>query len=342
MGCYVKDRVRRARRLLRFYPRSWRDRYGEEFCAVVERQIEELPHSPKRTFDVARAGARVRIERAGLVGPVQLGDDRPPIGLASTLVGIVVFSLAALDVYWSYAQLAPPRVHPIIPPPGWYQPMIPATGTLRITLVTAGLTGALLACLAAWTVVRAALDVWSSGRWERMRRPVALTAGAVLVLVLALVALSIAYPGNRYPFNGGSSIAWSAISPGTWYTLINRGIGPLFPYVPARPLVLAWPPLFVLLLAGATIGTIVTVRRLRFSASSLSFLARLSQLATLAMVGVLVAFWWWWSSFAGLNGGIAVVEVDGWVPIGLMLVSFLITAQGSFRAAHRYRHTVIS
>jgi hypothetical protein len=53
MGGAVNAPRERARRLLRLYPRSWRDRYGEEFCAVVERQIEELPRSPARTFDVA-------------------------------------------------------------------------------------------------------------------------------------------------------------------------------------------------------------------------------------------------------------------------------------------------
>lgn len=51
----------RAARLLRWYPRVWRDRYGEEFSELLISDIEERPRSAGRGFDVARAGLSPRV-----------------------------------------------------------------------------------------------------------------------------------------------------------------------------------------------------------------------------------------------------------------------------------------
>jgi hypothetical protein len=74
MGRSVIDREeadRRARRLLRWYPKAWRLRYGEEFKQLLIADIGERPQSWRRTFDVARRGLAARVERrpaaAGLV-----------------------------------------------------------------------------------------------------------------------------------------------------------------------------------------------------------------------------------------------------------------------------------
>lgn len=50
------DAAERAERLLRWYPRAWRERYGDEFAELLIADIEERPHSPVRTRDVTRAG----------------------------------------------------------------------------------------------------------------------------------------------------------------------------------------------------------------------------------------------------------------------------------------------
>ena len=56
----------RAARLLRWYPRAWRSRYGEEFAELLVADIEERPRSRSRTADVIRGGLVAR-----------LGDGRP-------------------------------------------------------------------------------------------------------------------------------------------------------------------------------------------------------------------------------------------------------------------------
>ena len=58
----------RAARLLRWYPRPWRDRYGAEFTELLISDIEERPRSVRRAVDVARGGLVARLNQAGLAG----------------------------------------------------------------------------------------------------------------------------------------------------------------------------------------------------------------------------------------------------------------------------------
>jgi hypothetical protein len=50
------DAELRAHRLLRWYPKEWRLRYGEEFTELLVDDIAERPRSWRRTVDVARSG----------------------------------------------------------------------------------------------------------------------------------------------------------------------------------------------------------------------------------------------------------------------------------------------
>jgi hypothetical protein len=42
--------------LLRWYPRAWRARYGEEFTELLLADLAERPRSAARTADVIRGG----------------------------------------------------------------------------------------------------------------------------------------------------------------------------------------------------------------------------------------------------------------------------------------------
>lgn len=50
------ENARRAHRLTKFYPTAWRQRYGEEFEAHMEQDIEETPHSLSRSLNVMMKG----------------------------------------------------------------------------------------------------------------------------------------------------------------------------------------------------------------------------------------------------------------------------------------------
>lgn len=62
------DAARRAARLLRWYPRTWRDRYGEEFAELLISDIEERSQAPGRSLDVARGGLVARLSAVGVCG----------------------------------------------------------------------------------------------------------------------------------------------------------------------------------------------------------------------------------------------------------------------------------
>lgn len=53
---------RRAIGYLRWYPRAWRDRYGEEFVAHLEAELEERPQSFARSANIALHGLTTRFK----------------------------------------------------------------------------------------------------------------------------------------------------------------------------------------------------------------------------------------------------------------------------------------
>jgi len=59
-----------ARRLTRCYPRQWRERYGDEFKAMLTEQLGDEPVSRHRTADVLQSALKTRFEYAGLAGDV--------------------------------------------------------------------------------------------------------------------------------------------------------------------------------------------------------------------------------------------------------------------------------
>jgi hypothetical protein len=83
---------RRATGYLRWYPSAWRARYGEEFVAHLEAEIDEHPLSYSRGLNIALHGvtARFRLERGfrWFIG----------IGLVAALVASLVVGVLASEV----------------------------------------------------------------------------------------------------------------------------------------------------------------------------------------------------------------------------------------------------
>ena len=106
------DPQRRARRLLRLYPRAWRDRFGDEFEQLLIADISERPRAPSRTLDVLWSGSLARLAETGLTSDVldparQLRAGVAAIGCALCLFlcfGVGIWSQLTIDWQWS----APP------------------------------------------------------------------------------------------------------------------------------------------------------------------------------------------------------------------------------------------
>jgi len=94
------DVTPRAQRLLRWYPKAGRDRYGAEFTELLISDIQERPRSARRTLDVAMAvfvagyGAWVA-EKAELTPRLPLGFSVGAINVAIALLLVLALAVAA-------------------------------------------------------------------------------------------------------------------------------------------------------------------------------------------------------------------------------------------------------
>lgn len=89
-------------RLIRWYPRTWRDRYGEEFAELLGAELDEQPRNWQRDIDVRLHGLRARLSAAGL-GRVPVRD--PAAVESMHLVAILAFGAAVLSL-WSQVLAA--------------------------------------------------------------------------------------------------------------------------------------------------------------------------------------------------------------------------------------------
>src|ERR1700679_4067555 len=192
------DPQRRARRLLRLYPRAWRDRFGDEFAQLLIADISERPRAPSRTLDVLWSGSLARLAETGLTSDVldparQLRAGVAAIGCALCLFlcfGVGIWSQLTID--WQGSA----------PPTGSTR-----TGMLMMSAVLAGfvLLLALAAVPLAWTVTRTAIR----GRDAKL-----LIRVVVVSLALAVLIAGSVHIGHRWPGTGGHSWSGRDVVPG--------------------------------------------------------------------------------------------------------------------------------
>jgi hypothetical protein len=113
---------RRARRLLRWYPKAWRDRYGEEFAQLLIDDIRERPRSWHRTLDVARSGLAAQVAQRQL--------PRPRLAVAGLMLGAALAAAALLHESVDPNQEIhcpsggnPQRACTLVPGHGWVDPV---------------------------------------------------------------------------------------------------------------------------------------------------------------------------------------------------------------------------
>ena len=93
------DLRKRAERFLRWYPREWRDRYGEEFVEFLVADLEEQSRSIGRTVDVARSGLLARLAASGLAGRSLDTAEQSRRSLAAFGCAVSLFLTAALAIW---------------------------------------------------------------------------------------------------------------------------------------------------------------------------------------------------------------------------------------------------
>jgi hypothetical protein len=87
----------RARRLLRWYPKSWRETHDEEFLALLEDSICEQPFSPSRSLNVVTNALRLRSVELRLTHRRLLLTSSAPLVVLVAVIGLATngFGLAS-------------------------------------------------------------------------------------------------------------------------------------------------------------------------------------------------------------------------------------------------------
>jgi hypothetical protein len=219
------DDTRHATRLLRWYPRAWRERYGAEFADHLEQEFAERPVDLRRSVNVAFKGLAARASEVGLsngaVGPA--GQSRA--ALATSFVLSALMAVIALN-FWSWAMLQWSARH--------YHP-IPVDATTGILTVATGLL--LLALVATVLIVLAsAVRQIVRGRGRPIAGPFVFAMGSIACFGYALPPwLPNMFAGYSHMFQGGyrwthpgpaayglASIAHSVTQP--WVSMWDPGI----------------------------------------------------------------------------------------------------------------------
>ena len=180
----------RAARLLRWYPRSWRSRYSEEFTELLMADIEERPRSRSRTADVIRGGLVARLGAAGLGGAApEPGTERARASASLASLGCCAAVFAGVGgAMWS--QLTT----------GWQWS---APGRAGVTVAMFAMSAAMgaLAVLALLAVLPVAWRVVAA-RPPGLRGPSLLFLAGLAVMVAGGLALRQRLAGHRRPLVG--------------------------------------------------------------------------------------------------------------------------------------------
>ena len=180
-----------AAKLLRWYPRAWRERYGEEFLAMVEDNLAGERPGLRFRLGVARAGLRERGHRARLAG------QRAARPMLSALTGrwwtffVAGYVLAILPYEFKASSGAAQ---------GWR--VTAALAALAAVAVLGGvcvLASGLLGLPAFGRFLRA-------GGWRQIRRRVAWAAGATVAAGGGLAALAQVQGSMTYDQLSGSAL----------------------------------------------------------------------------------------------------------------------------------------
>jgi hypothetical protein len=318
----------RAARLVRWYPASWRVRYGAEFTELLVADLAERPRCWRRTADVAVSGTLARLSQAGLGGQRLAPADQARASLAALGGALAVFLTVGTAV-WSQLligwQWAPPSTRAAA------VATVLMTGTLLFFLILAVLAAAPIG----WQLARRGSGAPRAAfRWRRgarrkrvpaepaipgaggsggnppgkqsggssPRASTALITVSLLVLVIGGRHIANGWPGtggHPWPQRGLVSGGVAAFGWATTLSVTSYWAHPaaLLAFPAAE---IAWMVVSPAALAGLAAGLASLVRRLDLAPRMLRYQARLGQLAAAGMAVFLAAAASW--VLAGADG----------------------------------------
>jgi hypothetical protein len=320
--------ARRVARLLRWYPASWRARYGEEFAELLLAELAEQPRSARRTANVIGSGLLARCTAAGLTSHELPPAEQIQAGAATMCAAFAVFltfgvaMLAQLATGWQWVS---PRSASAV------------AGTLAMSASAAVLVLISLAAAVpvAWAVAVAAIG----HRDGRLARP----AGLALACAAALT-IGTRHFQNSWPGTGGTGAHHHLVPAGLaafgWASTLSASS---FWAHPALLAIFPVPELFWMLLSpvaaiGLVAGLVIVVRRLPLPGGLLRYLTQLAVAASAAAVPSLAgAASWVLGSGPGQAGLFRPGLVDG-ADLLMMALSLVVALRLSLALLHARRH----
>jgi len=280
---------RQVTRLLRWYPPSWRARYGEEFAELLLADLADQPRSWRRTADVAAHGLLARFALIGLTTRAQSpAVQMATLGCALAAFGTLgVAMLAQLATGWQWVSPGSPSV---------------ADATVLMTVAAAciGIIGTAAVVPLLGRILLAARQ-----RDRRVIRP----AGLAVACAAALVAGARHFQ-NYWPGTGGTGAEHSLVPGGVaafgWSSTLSVSSFWVHPALlirfPAAELVwmTASPVIGIMLL----IAVATAVRRLALPGGVVRYLSRLSRVACLAAAAFLAGATIWVVGQGGVDRGL--------------------------------------
>jgi len=273
----------RAERLLRWYPKEWRSRYGEEFTELLIADMEERPQSLRRGADVALNGMVARSAAAGIGGQhLDAADERRSlVALGGALSVFIVFALAIwsqLTIGWQ-----------------WSQPETPATSWAMLVMSTGIVACGLLCVTSAVPIVWAVARGLTRRTVRGLTRPVLLAVGGIAILIVGTHHFVNGWPGT-----GGHPWAHQGIVPGGVAAFAWASTLFITSYWAHPSALSAFPTSEVvwMLVSPAALGCVLVgvaklVRRLDFSPRVLRYERRLAVPAALTMATFLTGAALW-------------------------------------------------
>lgn len=335
----------RAGRLLRWYPRRWRDRYGAEFTELLVADIADRPRRVARTVDVARGGVVARLAGAGLAGfALPPAEGAPELAAARTRH--LAASLATLG--------AASAVFLVIGAAQWSQLLVswvwaapgtagagpaPSAGRAATLGSSAGLAVLLaLGLLAALPVLAATAARLARPRFRGQRRRLAWPAAVLAAALAGLVTGGRSVENNWTGTGGLHSPVPGGVAAFTWAVTLfvsaywaHPGLLAAFPE-PER----AWMAVSPFLLAAAVACAVLLVRRASLSRRAARFEAGLGAAGCVVMTAV-TALCLAWLCAAGPQAGGRGMFHAGWVNVACtaVLALALLTGARAARVARR-------
>ncbi|MBF6555762.1 MAG: hypothetical protein IVW52_06230 [Acidimicrobiales bacterium] len=250
-------------RSLRWYPKDWRDRYGDELVALLEDTYGDQPLPLRCRLSLVRAGAAEWLTGSG---PEQDRDGRRQQVRSGSLLVLCAWS-AFVVAGAGFAKFA--EHWDAVTPPA--DRRLPAAAFAAVQ--GAALAGAVLILVGAAAALPAFVRSMRRGGWSPIRRPVLRAVAATSVTVMVTVGIA----------------AWAR------YLGPRQRQGALWPYAGAGVLlVLA----VVASIATCSAAAVAAIRYLHLPVRVLRLEGALALMATATMAAILAGTLVWWGALA--------------------------------------------